>query len=352
MKIFECSNCGHAVYFGNTQCTACQCALAFDPISLSMLSGAGQLCANGLRHQACNWLTSPGSTTGFCLSCELNRTIPNLADTRNLQLWQHAQREKNHLVYSLLNFGLPVVSQDVAPETGLAFDCLDARDNEEGDVMTGHARGVITLNIDEADDAIRERLRQQMNEPYRTLLGHFRHESAHYYWDRLVRDSAWLAEFRELFGDERQDYAASLEAHYARDAPADWSVSYISTYASSHPWEDWAETWAHYFHIVDALETATQLGMTLDPTTGRTAPPDPSACLDPYSGIPVDSLIDRWLPISLAMNMLNRSLGQRDAYPFLLTPAVQNKLGLVNRIIADQSGLAHSGGSDVPSGVH
>ena len=283
MKIFECNVCGHAVYFRNSQCTSCHSSLAFDPVSLSMLSGFGQLCANGRMHKACNWLTSPGSTTGFCVSCELNRTIPNLADSRNLRLWQHVQREKNHLVYSLLNFALPLFSQELAPDTGLAFDCLDARANKDGDVVTGHARGVITMNIDEADDAIRERVRQQMGEPYRTLLGHFRHESAHYYWDQLVRDSAWLPQFRELFGNDSVDYSASLNAYYANGASANWNNHYISSYASSHPWEDWAETWAHYFHIVDALETARQLGLALDPQTGLAAPPDTEADFDPYA---------------------------------------------------------------------
>ena len=235
-----------------------------------------------------------------------------------------------------MNFGLPIVSQKVAPETGLAFDCLDARGSKDGDVVTGHARGVITLNIDEADDAIRERVRQQMGEPYRTLLGHFRHESAHYYWDRLVKDSVWLEQFRELFGDERNDYSASLKAYYANGASANWQASYISSYASCHPWEDWAETWAHYFHIVDALETAWQLGLTLDPQTGRAAPLDSDTQFHPYVDNQIDALIERWLPISLAVNMLNRSLGQRDAYPFVLNANVQRKLGLVNRIIAQQ----------------
>ncbi len=270
------------------------------------------------------------------MSCELNRTIPNLADSRNLQLWRHVQREKNHLVYSLLHLGLPIVSRKLAPDTGLAFDCLDARAKRNGGVVTGHARGVITLNIDEADDAIRERVRQQMGEPYRTLLGHFRHESAHYYWDRLVKGTAWLAEFRALFGDEGVDYSSSLKAHYANGAPANWNRSYISSYASSHPWEDWAETWAHYFHIVDALETARQLGLALDPQTGRAAPLDTDADFDPYVCTRIDTLVERWLPISLALNMLNRSLGQRDAYPFVLNTAVQRKLELISRIISAQ----------------
>jgi hypothetical protein len=89
------------------------------------------------------------------------------------------------------------------------------------------------------------------------LLGHFRHEVGHYFWDRLVAtDPHQLEEFRVLFGDDRQDYGEALKRHYDEGAPANWQDTYISMYATMHPWEDFAETWAHYLHIVDTLETA------------------------------------------------------------------------------------------------
>ena len=132
-------------------------------------------------------------------------------------------------------------------------------------MLTGHADGVITVNIAEADDAERERRRTAMHEPYRTLLGHMRHESGHYYWDRLIAGTPELDEFRSLFGDERADYAASLSTYYERGAPADWQERFVSAYASAHPWEDWAETWAHYLHMVDTLETAAACGLSLTP---------------------------------------------------------------------------------------
>jgi len=303
---------------------------------MSVQAPTSPICRNGIEHKACNWLASAESPDGFCLACDLNRTIPDLAKPKNLAFWQKIQREKNHLVYSLLRFGLPVVNQDTQPENGLAFDFLDADSNERGTpVRTGHANGVITLDIREADDAHREMTRQAMGEPYRTLLGHFRHESAHYYWDQLVRDSTWLDRVRAVFGDDRADYQQALEQHYQSGPPAAWKDDYISAYATAHPWEDWAETWAHYFHIVDALECAGELGLTLDPVTGRNLSVAEIPTLDAYQCQNMAILIDRWLPISVALNMLNRSLGQRDAYPFVLSPAIVDKLSLVHTIIAD-----------------
>lgn len=237
-------------------------------------------------------------------------------------------------MYSLLRFGLPVKSQQVNAETGLAFDFLDSASDTDHKIFTGHSRGVITLDILEADDAHRELVRQTMGEPYRTLLGHFRHESAHYYWDRLVQGTPWLEKVRSVFGDDRGDYTQALEHHYRNDSLLMWSDQYISSYARAHPWEDWAETWAHYIHIIDTLESASELGLSLDPTTGRSISlPEPEA-FDPYHNPDIDELIEKWLPVSVALNLLNRSLGQADAYPFVITPAIISKLSLVHDIIS------------------
>ncbi|OYW17694.1 MAG: hypothetical protein B7Z52_06345, partial [Burkholderiales bacterium 12-64-5] len=149
------------------------------------------------------------------------------------------------------------------PKSGLAFDIVSTLSNPT--VTTGHLNGVITVNLEEADDTYRQFNRQQLGESSRTLLGHFRHESAHYLWQRHLSELAWddplrLA-FRERFGDEWLDYAAALSTYYKDGAPADWAQNYISAYASSHPWEDWAETWAHYLQIIDGLETCESLGI-------------------------------------------------------------------------------------------
>ena len=182
-------------------------------------------------------------------------------------------------------------------------------------VLTGHDDGIIVINVAEADDAERERRRTQMHEPYRTLLGHLRHEIGHYYWDRLVRDSERLAEFRELFGDERLDYAESLKAHYANGAPPDWQERFVSAYASSHPWEDWAETWAHYLRITDSLETADACGLSLQPPRNDEPRLNPASLLDNPAGQQFDAMIARWFPLTYLLNNLNRGLGLADALP-------------------------------------
>jgi hypothetical protein len=215
----------------------------------------------------------PAEASGaFCQACRLNRTIPDLGRPEHLLRWQRLEAAKHRLVYSLLRLGLALVSKFEDPDTGLAFDFLadpPAGFPDGPNILTGHAQGLITINLAEADDAEREHTRKEMAEPYRTLLGHFRHEIGHYYWEQLVRDGPWLEWFRTMFGDERQDYGACLERHHAEGPPPDWQERFVSGYASAHPWEDFAETWAHYLHIVDTLETADAFGLRIAPMAGR-----------------------------------------------------------------------------------
>ena len=201
-------------------------------------------------------------------------------------------------------------------------------------MLTGHADGLITLNIAEADDAEREARRAALNEPYRTLLGHFRHEVGHHYWNLLVRDGGLLDEFRSMFGDERADYGESLQRHYADGAPADWQERHVTAYASAHPWEDFAETWSHYLHIVDTLETAGAFGMRVRPRLGGDEQAMSAAVdFDPYVNGPFDRIVDAWLPLTYAVNSLNRSMGQPDLYPFVLGPAAIRKLGFIHALV-------------------
>jgi len=353
MKLFECQHCGQLLYFENTRCERCGHVLGYLPDRALLSALAPQdgqrwrplaapealqrFCANA-AHDACNWLVPATASRTFCQACRLNRTIPDLGPPDHLLRWQRLEAAKHRLVYGLLRFGLPVVSKLDDPDAGLAFDFL-AESAAAPPVVTGHAEGLITINLAEADDAERERIRQEMGEPYRTLLGHFRHEVGHYYWDRLVRDGLWLAAFRELFGDERQDYGACLEAHHAEGPPPDWQERFVSGYASAHPWEDFAETWAHYLHIVDTLETAAAFGLSVRPTAGR----DPALAMaidfDPYLQGDFDALLRAWLPLTYAVNSLNQSMGQPDLYPFVLAPTVIGKLRFVH-------GLVGHGGSD------
>jgi hypothetical protein len=282
----------------------------------------------------CNWGLPADDPHALCESCRLTRVIPDLGVPGNKEAWYKLEVAKRRLVYTLLKLGCPVRNQTDDPERGLAFEFLaDTPDPNDAPVLTGHANGVITLNIAEADDAERERRRIQLHEPYRTLLGHFRHESGHYYWDRLIAGTPQLDPFRGRFGDERADYAAALKAHYDNGPPTDWRDRFVSAYAAAHPWEDWAETWAHYLHMIDTLETAADCGLSLrpsrkdEPTLKAVVPPDsPRASFD--------RLIDAWFPLTYALNNLNRGLGLPDGYPFVLSAPAVDKLRFVHEVVA------------------
>ena len=349
MKLFECQHCGQLLYFENTRCERCGHVLGYvaELTLLSALEPQGEgrwrplaeperlsrFCANA-AHDACNWLV-PAGAAPFCSACRLNRTIPSLELPEHLLLWQRLEAAKHRMVYGLLRLGLPLVSRTEDP-TGLAFDFLaDPAPawQDSPQIMTGHAEGLITINVAEADDAERERRRQDMAEPYRTLLGHFRHEVGHYYWERLVRSGPWHEPFRALFGDESEDYGASLERHHANGPAADWQERFVSAYASAHPWEDWAETWAHYLHVVDTLETAHAFNLRLRPEAGDDPALAMAADFDPYGHAEFDALIGTWLPLTYAVNSLNRSMGQPDLYPFALAGPAVAKLRFVHDLV-------------------
>ncbi|MDN7601420.1 zinc-binding metallopeptidase family protein [Burkholderia gladioli] len=367
MKTFHCGNCGQLVFFENVRCERCEAPLGYLPevgevgaFEIDASSGqwrslhpsvAGQLyrpCHNYSVENVCNWMVPADSPASYCESCALTETIPDLSNPDNRPLWYRTEAAKRRLVYTLTMLGLPVESRLLAPERGMSFAFKAATESEP--VMTGHANGLITLNLAEADDAERERVRAAMHEPYRTLVGHFRHEIGHYYFDRLIVGSAWQEAFRERFGDERADYQAALDAHYQNGAPAGWEDSYISEYASMHPWEDWAETWAHYLHMVDTLDTANACGLVLDPDDESLPHLDDQTSVDEAS---FGNLMRRWFPLTYALNSLNRSMGVADAYPFALSPAVVAKLRFVHRVISatreaapDEASGARAAGSE------
>jgi hypothetical protein len=345
MKSFACSSCGNKVYFENVACLRCGSALGFDSGPLSMLAmtaeGKGDdpplfrtivrdggkpvsYCGNS-AHGACNWIIPKDDATGLCQACDLNRTIPNLGEHGSLEAWQQLERAKKRLVYSLLRFGLPLDAQALG-QGRLTFDFVR-------EAMTGHLDGVITINLQEADSVERERQRQLFGEPYRALLGHLRHESGHFYWKVLVEGAGRLNEFRELFGDETEDYPSALQRHHTTGAPPDWQTRYVSSYASAHPWEDWAETWAHYLHMVDAVETAESEGM--EPRAGGLifGAVWPFKKSDVYRDQSFAALMERWIPLSTALNGLSRCMGHDDFYPFVIPATAYAKLAFVHRAI-------------------
>ncbi|MHC2020223.1 zinc-binding metallopeptidase family protein [Methylobacterium sp. CM6247] len=349
MKLFQCQSCQNVLYFENRSCVRCGHRLAYVPEigALSALEPAAsdawvplaapdrpsRFCSNA-GHDACNWLVPPGSDQEFCLACRHNGTIPNVSDPPQLLAWQQIEVAKHRLVYSLLRWNLPLKTRTEDPEHGLLFDFLSDPPETQGPrVLTGHDNGLITVALVEADDVEREKRRKDMGEPYRTLIGHFRHEIGHHYWDLLVRDGGKLDACRDVFGDDAQDYGAALKRHYDEGAPADWQENFVSTYATTHPWEDFAETWAHYLHIVDTLEMASAFGLEVKPRVDNGQALTARANFDPYEANGIEPIIDAWLPFTFAMNSINRAMGNRDLYPFVLSPAVIQKLGFIHGLV-------------------
>jgi len=311
-------------------------------------SGLYRRCANLQTPAACNWLIPiDDADHAYCAACRLNRTVPNLSLPEDAFLWGRVEAAKRRVISAVISLGLPLasrVSED--PQHGLAFDFLRSPANGAR-VLTGHENGLITLNIEEADDVKREQMRTSMHEPYRTLVGHFRHEIGHYYWDRLIAGSRWLDGFRTLFGDERVDYAEALRSNYQNGPKPNWSLNHVSAYASVHPWEDWAETWAHYMHMVDTLSTACDFG--LHPET-MALPFDcfgeDSLCSpDSEEGLRFLALVNSWLKLTAVMNELCRSMGQPDFYPFALPRAAVAKLHFVHLIVCHSSMRSGAGNS-------
>lgn len=339
MKRFQCI-CGQQLFFENDQCLACQRRVGYSPDAgdLEILEPRGDnrwaslgpsaahrefsYCKNAVLHNACNWLVPIESGATLCRACRLNTTIPNLGIERNRRHWTLLEAGKRRLIYTLIQLHMPI--DDDGPDSGitpLRFEFLEDRQRNPDVVpefvLTGYINGKITLNVAEADSVYREKMRAAMGEPYRTVLGHFRHESGHYYWDRLVRNSERIDAFRELFGDERRDYAGALNEYYAQ-APSDaWQFTHISAYACAHPLEDFAECWAPMLQMVDTLETAEAQGVLAAP---------------PLSGN-FDDFLNTWIQLTVVHNELNRSMGRRDAYPFMLSDVVIEKLKFIRDLI-------------------
>ncbi|MCQ6256824.1 putative zinc-binding metallopeptidase [Pseudomonas sp. Q11] len=357
-KIWPC-RCGQSLFFRNSQCLACQAVLGYQPEQSRLSSlqageqpgtwtldadphaGLFRRCANLDTPAACNWLLPANGRDTLCIACSLNRTIPDLSIPENSERWCKVETAKRRLVAQLITLGLPVIPKTVSESEGLAFDFIGV-DLNGTPPTTGHASGLVTLDIKEADDAHRELVRQQMHEPYRTLLGHFRHEVGHYYWDRLIANSHWLEAFREQFGDERASYSDALERHYQHGAPLDWQTHYVSAYATMHPWEDWAETWAHYLHMMDAVDTALGFGMSAGEMDFDYQPFPPETLFDPAhsGGVAFLSFVNAWIELAGMLNELSRSMGQPDFYPFVVPAAVITKLHFIHLVIQEEGGRA------------
>lgn len=343
MKIFQCGNCHHPLFFENYKCESCghlsgyfdgdSMMLTFNPSRELLISDRESIeykYCNNQDYGVCNWLLKKSDPNQFCSACQLNRTIPNLTDKKNFSKWKKLERAKHRLIYQLHRIGLPLSSKLVY-KNGLCFDFIAKQDNLQ--IMTGHADGVITILLKEADSVLREQMRKLMSEPYRTIIGHLRHEVGHYFWDQLVfNNQDVLTQFRALFGDEQANYSDALKIYYKKGAPKNWGKSFISKYATSHPWEDWAETWAHYLHIMDMVETAHFFGLKMSPPEVLKDLKTKST-FDPYTQKDFNAIIDVCMPLSFAVNSFNRAMGIPDVYPFVISLPVVKKMVFIHNLL-------------------
>jgi len=346
MKTFHCTHCDNPVFFENTRCLQCGQRLAFLPDFLEMRAfesdvqtglnastGSSQrkiyrLCDNA-KFGACNWAIPDEDTQSYCVSCRRNVLIPDLAVPRNIELWQKIEYAKRRLFYTLLSLQLPL---DGNPPLRFQFP---VQVDGAPPVQIGHANGLITINVAEADDATRESQRVSLHEPFRTLLGHFRHEAGHYYWERLIKDSPKLDSFRQAFGDERLDYGNALQKHYRDGPPSNWLEQSVSAYASAHPWEDWAETWAHYLHMLDTIETASSFGLSLNYWHPEAKPKSTDSLHYVKPGDDFGETLNVWTSLTHVLNSFNRGMGIIDLYPFTLSSGSIKKLRFVHDIISE-----------------
>jgi len=379
MKTFKC-NCQdqHILFFESSHCLSCGRTVGiddqFEQIEAYELDPKSKLfykaaepkvhykkCDNNEKYQVCNGMVNlstfepdPESEDILCFACKFNETVPDLSVAQHIPLWKKMETAKRRALYTLKALSLPVQNIKQDPENGLSFDFITDRDVNDhfvtpleghDTVFTGHNCGHITINLAEADDVARSQTKAAMGERYRTLLGHFRHELGHYYFDRLITHSAKKhALCKTYFGDDQFDYQEALDKHYKDGAPVNWHQTFISEYATMHPYEDWAETWAHYMHIIDTLETAQNFSLT--GTTGDEAMVEEVDSLNlPQNSYyfkaqnSISTILNTWMEFSVILNSLNRSMGLADAYPFVLTQAVRTKLSFVHHAVHNRLNL-------------
>lgn len=286
--------------------------VGYDPQARAFIPTL-QFCANrGLL--GCNWIApEPGA---LCRSCAMTTISPDTSIPNALSNWAQTEAAKR---WALDNLGRWHWFRPEDPGTPPVFHMLA---DGPTPVAMGHVNGVVTISVAEADPVLSTTRREALEEPYRTMIGHMRHEIAHMLWWRLSLRTDFLEAFRAVFGDEREDYSAALQRHYSSGPPEDWNQNFLTTYASAHPHEDWAETAAHLLHLTDITDSAVSAGFSL-----ATLPyPD----WDPYSEPDAVSLIQVAISVVTGVNHVNRSMGLADVYPFMISLEAQKKLAFVH----------------------
>ncbi|MEZ5159262.1 MAG: putative zinc-binding metallopeptidase [Candidatus Nanopelagicales bacterium] len=306
MRRFSCPQCSARVFFDDQTCLNCRTEVAYNPGTDEM-----GLALNTCSHRfdwLCNWAATDGSSQ--CASCALDKTVDGRID--QVTQFQVAKRR----VYRQLR--LIDVDPDFA-DPPLRFDLRQG--TADSPVTIGHADGLVTLDTAEADPSRREEVRTKLGEPYRTPLGHVRHETGHWHWQAYVfSDRMRLDQFRELFGDERVDYAAALRGHYDGIDDGSWRDTYLSYYATAHPWEDYAESFAHVLHMSDMVETAVAEGFITGEFRSLT------------------DIVERWQPLTVSLNEMARSMGTPEPYPFAPSSTALRKMMFVFDVINSSRG--------------
>ena len=312
MQSFTCPTSGDRVYFDNLAC-GCGAPLYYEPEARAMWNEATP-CANR-DVIGCNWAVAPGET--LCRACLMTDIVPDFSVGNNQELFARAERAKRWVLANISNWGW-FTDADQGPRPSFQMLSEHIAGSEE-QIMMGYADGIITINVTEADELIRLQRQQQLREQYRSMVGHFRHEIAHFLFNRLSIAPGFLDAFRTVFGDERADYGAALQEHYAN--PKLPNGEYITEYATAHPHEDWAETTAHLLHMVDFTDSFVSAGLSMAGVPENYAP---------YQDSNAQHLLTITTDVAIAMNDINRALDNSDLYPFVLTPRIREKLSFVH----------------------
>ncbi|HEX8911914.1 MAG TPA: putative zinc-binding metallopeptidase [Humisphaera sp.] len=339
MKRFACV-CGNSLFFENTTCVNCKRAVgwcagcrkisSFDPHPQNGFVCADPKCRahvlkcdNYFTHNVCN-RTVPVGTAGnpaYCDYCRFNHTIPDLSVAGNQAKWARLEAAKRRTLYDFDDLAIPYGTADDGVDPPLQFDFkadtikADSkyRDIGEGEqVFTGHDNGLITINVREADPVAREKARVEFKEAHRTLIGHFRHELGHYVWDVAIKGKR-EDECKALFGDHTADYGEAMKAYYANGPKPGWQSQYVSGYATMHPWEDWAETFANYLDMMATLDSA-EAGRAMQPLDKRK----------------FDDLASTYVRLGLTLNELTRGIGLVDFLPEVIAEPVRKKMAFVH----------------------
>ncbi|NDZ95741.1 hypothetical protein G3I13_06850 [Streptomyces sp. SID6673] len=359
MHALTCPICNALSGFVNQECPGCGTTVGVHLPSRSLvvasedgveIDGRRWVRCSNWAGTGCNWMTlaevdeSSIGLRGRCFPGSLVRRHPETDDTIALEKLNPTARDMRMLIYQLVDLGLPV-EPFWRSDGGLAFDLLSSLTTGRP-VMIGHANGVITIDLAESMDAYRERLRVDLGEQYRTMLGHFRHEVGHYFEHILVETGDGATEYldkaREIFGDERAGYADAITRHYTYGPPRNWQDSFISEYATMHPWEDFAECFAHYLHITGTIDTARESGLMLESDQVRFTMDHDIVPLASYADEPIERLLYDWKWLSTMFNRVNAAMGRRPLYPFDIPKPVVRKLGFVHRVIRETAKRHHT----------